>query len=165
MRPWFEVRANAETRLRQLVLGARGRRARFAGWAVAAVLALAAATAYGVGLWKAPGRMHATTAQDRYSARVLVISVGGAVVVGTGLLYTARNFRLSRRGQVTDRFTVALERLGSTELYVRIGGVYALEHVMRNSPSHHDDVVEVLTEFIPANMIFEPVMRELEMAS
>jgi hypothetical protein len=92
--------------------------------------------------------MHATTAQAAYNARVLVISVGGAIVVGTGLLYTARNYRLSRRGQVTDRFTVALERLGSSELYVRIGGVYALEHVMRDSADHHDDVIEVLTEFI-----------------
>ena len=92
--------------------------------------------------------MHAATPQDRYNARVLVISVGGAIVVGTGLLYTARNYRLSRRGQVTDRFTVALERLGSSELYVRIGGVHALEHVMRDSAEHHDDVIEVLTEFI-----------------
>ena len=99
-------------------------------------------------LWRAPGWMHATTAQDRYDARVLVISVGGAIVVGTGLLYTARGYRLSRCGQVTDRFTVALERLGSGELYVRIGGVHALEHVMRDSAEHHNDVIEVLTAFI-----------------
>jgi hypothetical protein len=115
---------------------------------VAAILALAAATAYGVALWQAPDWIHATTLKDRHDARVLVVSVGGAIVVGAGLLYTARNYRLSRRGQVTDRFAVALERLGSTELYVRIGGVYALEHVMRDSPYHHNDVVEVLTEFI-----------------
>ena len=49
--------------------------------------------------------MHAKAAQDRYDARILVVSVGGAVVVGLGLLYTARNFRLSHRGQITDRFT------------------------------------------------------------
>jgi hypothetical protein len=122
--------------------------ARITGWTLAAILALAAATAYGVALWRAPGWMHATIAQDRYNARVLVISVGGAIVVGTGLLYTARNYRLSRRGQVTDRFTIALERLGSSELYVRIGGVHRLEHVMRDSADHHDDVIEVLTEFI-----------------
>jgi hypothetical protein len=113
-----------------------------------AILALAAATFYGVALWRAPGWMHATTPQDRYNARVLVISVGGAIVVGAGLLYTARNYQLSRRGQVTDRFTTALERLGSSELYVRIGGVHALEHVMRDSADHHDDVIEVLTKFI-----------------
>jgi hypothetical protein len=127
---------------------ARGRPARFAGWILAAVLRLVAAAVYGVALWRAPSWMHATTAQDRYSARFLVISVGGAIVVGTGLLYTARSYRLPRRGQVTDRFTIALERLGSSELYVRIGGVHALEHVMRDSADHHDDVIEVLTEFI-----------------
>ena len=77
-----------------------------------------------------------------------MIQVGVALVVGIGLFYTAFNYRLSRRGQVTDRFTIALERLGSTELYVRIGGVYALEHVMRDSADHHDDVIEVLIEFI-----------------
>ena len=134
--------------MRRNAIGARTRPARIAGWTLAAILGLAAVAAYGVALWRAPGWMHATTPQDRYNARVLVISVGGAIVVGTGLLYTARNYRLSRRGQVTDRFTVALERLGSGELYVRIGGVHALEHVMRDSADHHDDVIEVLTAFI-----------------
>jgi uncharacterized protein YjbI with pentapeptide repeats len=108
----------------------------------------AAAVAYAVALWKAPGWMRARSGVDRYDARVLVISVGGAVVVSVGLLYTARNYRLSRRGQVTDRFTKALERLGSGELYVRIGGVRALEHVMRDSADHHDDVIEVMTAFV-----------------
>ncbi|MDX8051487.1 pentapeptide repeat-containing protein [Lentzea sp. BCCO 10_0798] len=83
-----------------------------------------------------------------HNARLIVISIGGALVVGTGLLYTARNYRLAHRGQVTERFTKALERLGSDELYVRIGGVHALEHVMRDSPDHNGDVVEVLIAFI-----------------
>jgi uncharacterized protein YjbI with pentapeptide repeats len=135
-------------RLHDLVITVRSRPARFVGWAVAAILALAAATAYGVALWKAPGWVHASKPQDRYNARVLVISVGGALVVGAGLLYTARNYRLSRRGQVTDRFSVALERFGSTDLYVRIGGVVALGRVMRESPYLHDDVMQVLSAFI-----------------
>ncbi|WP_157985316.1 pentapeptide repeat-containing protein [Lentzea terrae] len=86
--------------------------------------------------------------QAEHNARLIVISVGGALVVGTGLLYTARNYRLAHRGQVTERFTKALERLGSEELYVRIGGVHALEHVMRDSSEHHGDTVEVLVAFI-----------------
>jgi uncharacterized protein YjbI with pentapeptide repeats len=145
---WWGPWRIARRRMHKLAIIARGRPTRVTGWILAAVLGLAAAAAYGVVLWRAPGWMHATTAQDAYNARVLVVSVGGAIVVGIGLLYTARNYRLSRRGQVTDRFTVALERLGSSELYVRIGGVHALEHVMRDSPGHHDDVIEVLTEFI-----------------
>lgn len=134
--------------MRTLAITARSRPAARVGWTLAAILGLAAAAAYGVALWRAPGWMHATTAQAAYNARVLVISVGGAIVVGTGLLYTARNYRLSRRGQVTDRFTIALERLGSSELYVRIGGVHALEHVMHDSAEHYNDVIEVLLAFI-----------------
>ena len=126
----------------------RSRSARTAGWIAAGSVTIAAAVVYGLALWKAPDWMHASKAADRYSARVLVISLGGVVVVGAGLTYTARNYRLSRRGQVTDRFTKALERLGSSELYIRIGGIHALEHVMRDSRDHHDDITEVLVEFI-----------------
>jgi uncharacterized protein YjbI with pentapeptide repeats len=129
-------------------IAARSRPALIAARTLAAILGLAAVAAYVLALWKVPDWMHLTKPQNRHNARLLVISVGGALVVLTGLLYTARNYRLSRRGQVTDRFTIALERLGSTELYVRIGGVHALVHVMRDSPYHHDDVIEVLTQFI-----------------
>jgi hypothetical protein len=92
--------------------------------------------------------MHLHSPQNRYDARLLVISVGGAVVVGVGLLYTARNYRLSHRGQITDRFTRALEQLNAEQLYVRIGGVQALGRLMHDSPIHHDDIVEVLAAFI-----------------
>jgi hypothetical protein len=79
---------------------------------------------------------------------LIVISIGGALVVGTGLFYTARNYRLAHRGQVTERFTKALERLGAEELYIRVGGIHALQHVMRDSPDHHGDVVEVLVSYL-----------------
>jgi hypothetical protein len=54
---------------------------------------------------------------------------------------------LSPREQVTDRFTQALERLGSTALYGRIGGVYCLAHVMRASAERYNDVIGVLVAF------------------
>jgi uncharacterized protein YjbI with pentapeptide repeats len=122
--------------------------ARTVGRLLVGVVLAAGAVFYILALWKVPDLMHLRKAQDRYNSRVLVISAGGAVVVAIGLLYTARNYRLSHRGQVTDRFTKALERLGSDELYVRIGGVHALEHVMRDSADHHHDAVEVLSAFI-----------------
>jgi uncharacterized protein YjbI with pentapeptide repeats len=131
-----------------LIRATRGQAARVIWWLVASALVAAAAAAYGLALWRAPSWMHATGAQGRYDARVLVISVGGAAVVGIGLLYTARNFRLSRRGQAADRFAQALERLASDEMYVRIGGVHALEQVLRDSPGHHSDVLGVLRAFI-----------------
>lgn len=125
-----------------------------------ALVAVAILTGYVLAIWHAPTfgflvdqEVLGKTAPEQrlpaeHNARLIVISAGGALVVGIGLLYTARNYRLAHRGQVTERFTKALERLGSDELYIRIGGINALEHVMRDSPDHHGDVVEVLVAFI-----------------
>jgi uncharacterized protein YjbI with pentapeptide repeats len=99
-------------------------------------------------LWRVPDLLHTHTAQDRYDARILVTTIAGGVVVSASLLYTALTYGLSVRGQIADRFSNALERLGSDELYVRMGGVHALEHVMRESLTQHNDVVEILTAFV-----------------
>ena len=63
-------------------------------------------------------------------------------------MFTARNFWLSREGQVTERYTKAIEQLGSKELDVRIGGIFALERIARDSVRDHPTVTEVLTAFI-----------------
>ncbi len=49
---------------------------------------------------------------------------------------------------MTDRYTKAIERLGSDKLDVRIGGIYALERVARDSARDHPTVIEVLAAFI-----------------
>lgn len=127
---------------------ARGQAAHAVAWAMLAMAALAGIALYSWVLWKIPDHMHLHSPQDRYNARLLVISVGGAFVVGVGLLYTARTYRLSHRGQITERFTKALEQLGADELYVRVGGIQALGRLIHDSPIHHDDTLEVLAAFI-----------------
>lgn len=126
----------------------KGRAGHVVIWMILSITAVAALTLYGLALWKIPDRMHLHSPQDRYNARLLVISVGGAVVVIVGLLYTARNYRLSHRGQITDRFTRALEQLTADQLYVRVGGIQALGRLIHDSPIHHDDIIEVLASFI-----------------
>ena len=49
---------------------------------------------------------------------------------------------------MTDRYTKAIEQLGSDKLDVRIGGIYALERVARDSARDHPTVMEVLAAFI-----------------
>jgi hypothetical protein len=89
-----------------------------------------------------------TAWMPKQGARLLVTSIAGALVVLGGLIFTGVNYRLSRRGQITDRFSKALERLSSAQLYGRVGGIHALERVMHDSPGHLDDVIEVLAAFI-----------------
>ena len=93
------------------------------------------------------------TARDAARGRLLTLAAG--LFAAGALVFTALNFSLSRRtfelteqGQVTDRFTKAIEQLGSDKLDVRIGGIYALERVARDSAKDHPTVMEVLTAFI-----------------
>lgn len=55
---------------------------------------------------------------------------------------------IDRQGQLTDRYTKAIEQLGSDKPDVRIGSIYALKRVARDSPPDHPAVMEVLAAFI-----------------
>ena len=86
------------------------------------------------------------TARDAARGRLLTF-FAGLFAVGA-LIFTALNFNLLRHGQVTDRYTRAIEQLGSGKLDVCIGGIYALERVAHDSPRDHPPVMEVLTTFV-----------------
>ncbi|WP_194892265.1 pentapeptide repeat-containing protein [Catenulispora pinisilvae] len=81
--------------------------------------------------------------------QTLLAALVGVAGLG-GLAFTARTYYLSRRGQVTDRFSVAIGHLASKELAERLGGIYALEHIMAESAREHGTVLEVLCAFVRA---------------
>ncbi len=56
---------------------------------------------------------------------------------------------LSEQGQLTDRFSKAVEQLGTQDsLEVRLGGIYALERIARDSARDHPTVMEVLSAYV-----------------
>ncbi|WP_088240969.1 pentapeptide repeat-containing protein [Calothrix rhizosoleniae] len=57
--------------------------------------------------------------------------------------YNHNNERL-----ITDRFSKAVEQLGSRKLEVRIGAIYALERISKDSDKDYWTVIEVLTAFL-----------------
>jgi hypothetical protein len=59
--------------------------------------------------------------------------------------------RLTRESQLTERFTRAVEQLGSDALDVRLGGIYSLERIAKDSDRDHPTVVEALSAFIREN--------------
>ena len=111
----------------------------------------------------AGGPLHETAVDN---ARGRLLTLGAGLLAAGALVFTALNFSLLRRnseqadqwqrrthelteqGQVTDRYTKAIEQLGSDKLDVRIGGIYALERIARDSARDHPTVMEVLTAFI-----------------
>jgi uncharacterized protein YjbI with pentapeptide repeats len=60
---------------------------------------------------------------------------------------TQEQLTLSRQGQITERFTRAIEQLGSNELDIRLGGIYALERIARESDEDHWPIMELLTAY------------------
>ena len=61
---------------------------------------------------------------------------------------TQRTLELTEQGQITERFTNAIEQLGNDRPEVRIGGIYALESIARDSEQHYWPIVEVVTAFV-----------------
>ena len=82
------------------------------------------------------------------SVRQTVVTTAAGLAATVGLAFTARTFYMSRRGQVTDRYASAMSLLASDKLEERLGGIYALEHVMAESPRDHAAVTDVLAAFV-----------------
>lgn len=91
----------------------------------------------------------------------LVLLLGAAGTVGT-LVYTAQTARASQHAaqaaqsqvsvahdtQVTDSFATAISQLASGARDERLGGIYELEHVMRESHQDQPAAVNVLADFV-----------------
>lgn len=58
---------------------------------------------------------------------------------------------VDRDRQFTDLYVKAIEQLGSDKLQIRLGGIYALERIARESPKDHWPIMEVLTAFVREN--------------
>ncbi|MEU5335598.1 pentapeptide repeat-containing protein [Streptomyces asoensis] len=55
---------------------------------------------------------------------------------------------LTREGQVTDRYNAAVGNIGDEALEVRLGGIYALQRIMQDSPRDQPSIVDVLSTYI-----------------
>jgi uncharacterized protein YjbI with pentapeptide repeats len=76
-----------------------------------------------------------------------------------------RNLLVSEEKQVTERFTQAINQLGSDKIEIRFGGIYALERIARDSPKDHWTIMEVLTSFIQENSPLLGAEQERELRS
>ncbi len=84
----------------------------------------------------------------------LLQGIGGLFLVA-GVVATWRQVQVSRRqleilreGQITERFTRAIEQLGSDNVDVRLGGIYALERIASTSEDDRGPILEVLTAYV-----------------
>jgi hypothetical protein len=101
--------------------------------------------------WRAEAR-GITDVKDRVLAENEIVknvlqSLGGVVVI-IGLYFTWRNLRLTHEGQITDRFNQAVEHLGADRVEVRLGGIFALARIARDSAKDYWAVMQVLSAYV-----------------
>ena len=92
--------------------------------------------------------------QNDARATLLQGLAGGILLLGAYL--TWRQLGVTREGQITERYTRAVDQLGHTELDVRLGGIYALERIARDSPADRATIGEVLTAFVRGHAPWPP---------
>jgi uncharacterized protein YjbI with pentapeptide repeats len=133
-----------------------------AALAVAAAILVAAAFAWllwrGAAWLDAPG-LRGLTPVQRESAidaiRGRQLQLGAGLVVTAGAVATGLTLRLNREGHITDRYTKAIDQLGSERLDVRLGAIYALERIMIDSTRDHPTIVEVLAAYVREHALLE----------
>lgn len=62
-----------------------------------------------------------------------------------------QNARTAEDKQITERFSKAIEQLASEKIEVRLGGIYTLERIAKDSEKDYWTIMEVLTAFIREN--------------
>ncbi|MFG2290636.1 hypothetical protein ACGFOU_31720 [Streptomyces sp. NPDC048595] len=61
---------------------------------------------------------------------------------------SGEQLRIAERGQVTGRFNAAIGNLAALASDIRLGGLYGLERLMRDSPNDQPTVVTLLTAYV-----------------
>jgi hypothetical protein len=100
-----------------------------------------------------------TKPSERKDLILAVAQILGGTALLSGLYFTWRTLQVNREGQITERFTRAIDQLGATndegekKLEIRLGGIYALERIDKDSPNraYHGTVMEVLTAYLREN--------------
>lgn len=132
-------------------------------------------------LWELPKHKissHQLEIKDKISLEndirsTLAQIIGGALVL-FGLYFTAQNLKnsqqtlaVAQQGQITERFTRAVEQLGKSDertldsagkevglesnLAIRLGGIYALNRIAKESEQDRRPIVEILTTYVRSN--------------
>jgi uncharacterized protein YjbI with pentapeptide repeats len=78
-----------------------------------------------------------------------LVSIGTLAVAYAVFNTSVRTLDAQTRSQTSDRFVKAVEQLGNEKSPdIRIGGIYGLEQLARDTPSDHPAVFGVLTAFV-----------------
>lgn len=98
----------------------------------------------------------AGTTLTAFAAVAALLFTAVSVRQASGELENRRKeLQIAQEGQVTERFTAAVELLGENKTDMRLGGIYALQRIMQDSHRDQPAIANVLNAYVrtkrPAN--------------
>src|SRR5215204_6350808 len=102
-----------------------------------------------------------TKPSERKDLVLAVAQILGGTALLLGLYFTWRTLQVNREGQITERFTQAIDQLGKVEegqklFEIRVGGIHALERIARESEEDYWPIMEILTAYVRQNASLTP---------
>ena len=103
-----------------------------------------------------------TKSSEKKDLVLALAQILGGTALLSGLYFTWRTLQVNREGQITERFTKAIDQLGKTDeggnklFEIRLGGIYALERITRESEKDHWPIMEVLTAYVRQHATWRP---------
>jgi len=107
-------------------------------------------------------------AAEKQALVVTLAQILGGTALLSGLYFTWRTLQVNREGQITERFTRSIDQLGKTdergnELFeIRLGGIYALERIARESDADYWPIMEILTAYVRQHAPLRPEREDEE---
>ena len=142
-------------------------------YVVSSVLSLLLLGYLGYLAWRSWKRLNELELKDRFAARNDFIKTTAQILGGAFFLitiyFTYQNLAVSQKNltatqerNITDLFTKAIEQLGNEKsLEVRLGGIYALERIARESPIDQWNIMDVLSAYVRWNAPWPPEKLEV----
>ncbi|MFF4508406.1 hypothetical protein [Streptomyces sp. NPDC001401] len=107
--------------------------------------------------WDAPAMPASGGAQAINDIRTTLLQGLAGIALLIGAFFTWRQLQVTSQGQITQRFTTAVEQLGSPSPDVRFGAIFALERIADDSPYDRITIAEVLCAFIKRGGSADPL--------
>lgn len=127
---------------------------KWSGFAIGAILLVGILVAI---VWPLPDMLTSKpsgslTAAEHFKAANDVRGTLIGLLAGTAAFISVavgfRTYRLTRSGQFTDRYSRAVDQLGSDKMSIRLGGIFALSQLGRDSPVDRHMISEVLAAMV-----------------
>jgi hypothetical protein len=92
-------------------------------------------------------------ALDVVKTWISFLGLSATIIAGIGFYL---NYKQGQEKLVTERFSTSVTQIGNAKEVVRIGGIYSMERIAKDSPKDHWTIMEVLTAYVRQNSPLPP---------